>query len=135
MKSKKWLALTIFCALILGGIGGSIAGLYLASKLEGESRMVALMNRSVAETKVGIALLRHIRNGNVDKALSKLEMELDANIVTLSSVRPAQYEDGGDLVNSALKAAKEYRTQHPWLSGNLDMDKAVAQAFSQIVDD
>lgn len=132
MKSKKWLALLIFCALVLGGIGGGIAGVYVAAKLEGESRLVGLMNRYAAETKVGIVLLRRIRDGRVDEALNILEMELDANIVTLSSVKPAQYENGGDIVNGALKAAKGYRTQHPWSSGNPDMDKAVAQALSQI---
>ena len=132
MKSKKWLTLLIFCALVLGGIGGGIAGVYLAAKLEGESRMVGIMNRYAAETKVGVALLHRIRDGRVDEALNMLEMDLDANIVTLSSVKTAQYENVGDLVNGALKAAKRYRTQHRWASGNPDMDKAVAQALSQI---
>ena len=135
MKSKKWLALVIFCALIVGGIGGGVAGVYLAANLEGESRMVALINRSVAETKVDIALLRRIRDGRVDEALNMLEMEVDANIVTLSSVELAKYEKGGDLAKGALRVAKEYRTQHPWSSGDPDMDKAVANSLSQIDED
>ena len=130
MKSKKWLVLVIFCALILGGIGGGVAGVYLAAKFEGESRLDRLMNRYVVETNTNITLLRRIRDDKLDEALNTLEMELDSDIVTLSSVKPSQYENGADLVSDALMAAKRYRTQYPWLSGNPGMDKAVAQALS-----
>ena len=78
MKSKKLLALLIFSALVLGGIGGGIAGVYLAAKLEGESRMVVMINRYVVQTRIDIAILRRIRDGRVDEALNKLERELDA---------------------------------------------------------
>jgi hypothetical protein len=132
MKSKKWLVILIFCALVLGGIGGGLAGFYVAAKFEGESRLIGLKSRSVADTKIGIALLRRIKDGKVDEALNLLEMELNANIVTLSSLRSSQYEDSGELVSGALKTAKEYRTKYQWSSGNADIDKAVAQALSQV---
>ena len=132
MKSKKWLALVLFGSLVFGGIAGGIIGGYASAKLMGESRLVAMMNRYAVDTKIVVFLLYDIRKGEIHQAMNLLEMKLDDNIVTLSEVKTLQFEDGGAIVNAALKAAKKYRTEYPRPSSNSEIDKIVEQTLSQI---
>src|SRR6266850_7639247 len=119
----------VWCAvfLIAGAAAGAFGGFYFGAEW--------LLNRWVTEQaddiKGDIEVLKLLRGGNTLQAIEQLEGRLDDDLVTLE---PEGYRVKRHVraeMQIALRAAQQYRAEHPRKSNRGHVDQVVREVLNK----
>ena len=81
---------------------------------------------------MAVATLRSIRLGDTNKAIERLEGQLDRAVMSLADIcRECPRPETETFPFSALARARDYRTEFPRTTESSIIDGAVARAFTQ----
>jgi hypothetical protein len=85
--------------------------------------------RSATEVAFNTRILNELRSGKTNAAIELLEIRLDGGLTAFDSPDELNYRQ---KYGKILKSAKEYRSKHPYKSGNPEIDVAVARTFDSL---
>ena len=81
---------------------------------------------------MAVATLRSIRLGDTNKAIERLEGQLDRAVMSLADIcRECPRPETETFPFRALARARDYRTEFPRTTESSIIDGAVARAFTQ----
>jgi len=127
MAISKTVGVGLTVCFLLGAGAGGISGGYLG--------FYVLLNEWVQEqagdVKGHLEALQKLRAGNTDEAIEFLESRLDDDLVVLE---PEGYRLQAHVrteMYAALRAAKQYRTEHPRKSRRGGVDEMVRNVLSR----
>jgi hypothetical protein len=128
MKARKAFSITaiLLVGAIIGGLAGSYGTAYITSYLYGGS---VELQAAVAINQ-NVWVLKRLREGKIEEAIERLELELDGNLITLSADMPID-EQWQESVDRSLAFVNEYRSIYPRSTQNPEIDSAVANALSK----
>ena len=88
----------------------------------------AIANDAAAGVGGKVLVLKALRGGDASKASAMLESMLDSDLVTLGLVPDATINPP---MKRAIARAADYRTEHPYKSGDPIVDPAVSDVLSK----
>ena len=117
------LALCVLVALGGAGIGGWVLG----------SRFLLdpWVQEQAGDVNGHLETLRLLRRGDVNAAIEQLEARLDDDLVVLVPEGQSLTAQVRDQMFAALRAAKQYRSEHPRTSSRKAVDAMVRNALSR----
>jgi len=130
MNNRTRKIVLVVVALLIGGIGGGIAGGYVAIKFTTSFLADAMMFGYAVDAKSNIGALKFIHQGDYEKATEILETSLDSKIIGLSESDDFTNKTNTEVVE-AFQRARNYRTDYPRNSGSGKFDKAVEEILEQ----
>ena len=123
-------AILLAAVLIIGLGAGGTAGWHagrdnLARTLVGISHY-----RAAVEGKLQTQLLRHLRQGDTEKAITTFEMLLDANLMMLAQLEDNDLpKDKVDAIYAAISEIRLYREKYPRDAGSPSAQETVTKAL------
>jgi hypothetical protein len=113
---------------IFGAITGGLIGSYASSYFLGSFFSYGSNLTNIVAIKQNVYTLNKLREGNIDKAIERLEIILDGDLIAYSvGIRGS--ENMKKDIRTALKTAKDYRSKFPRTTNYPEIDKAVAAAL------
>jgi hypothetical protein len=127
-KSRKTLIISgvFLLGVIMGGGVSFFASSYFLSRF---FQMGSNISKAVT-IKQDVQLLEYLQENKTDKAKELVEMLLDGEVIYYVRGIPGSEEDR-KAVTTALKKARDYRSQHPRTTQYPEIDKAVAKVFTE----
>jgi hypothetical protein len=115
-----------FFALILGFALGAL----WASNMHSFLAWYQSSTSTSTEANISVAVLRNIRSGETNKAVERLEAQLDRAVIDLADIcRECPRPDTERMPFEAVARAREYRAQFPRKTQSAVIDSAVAKTF------
>jgi len=127
MAISKTVGVGLVVCFLLGVAAGGIGGWYFGFHF----LLNAWVQEQSGDVKGHLDALQKLRSGNTNEAIEFLESRLDDDLVVLE---PEGYQLQAQVLTemySALRAAKQYRTEHPRKSRRGIVDEMVRNALSQ----
>lgn len=114
----------------LGAIGGGLLVWWCLSSVLGHWAQREAFVQPAAEVVNSISVLNRLHEGDVSAAVEALEHNLDGDLIGLSlySSNEVPAAEHG-LIESSLRQAREYRTQHPRTNDVQEVQDAIAKAL------
>jgi hypothetical protein len=109
---------------LVGGIGGAVAGGYVAINFTGGFFADGFMLGQAVNAQTRVAVLRQLRMNEPQKAIELLETHLDGDIIGLRAddkYAPSTNES----VKKAISRARDYRAEYPRKTGLPEVDAGV----------
>ena len=112
----------LFISLIVAFSVGCVAGLATGGFRGFRAGMALILNgalvKDAREVEARIAILRHLRTGDREQAIEKLEVGLDDILIGFDPAEPYPGLDGHTVtaLRKAIDEARVYRAAHPWPS-------------------
>lgn len=129
MKKQMRAVIVSVAMLIIGTIGGFIAGSRTANVQWKDSVQTLCLAQAGKETAVYTRLLEGLREGKQELVADRLEILLDHAVIDIGFHYAPEYDLGG-WAGKSLALARDYRTTHPHTpSSNWTADRVNA-AFS-----
>jgi hypothetical protein len=127
-KSRKTL---IICGVFLFGliVGGGVSFFVSSYFLSRFFQMGSNISKTVT-IKQDVQLLEYLQENRTDKAKELVEMLLDGEVIYYIRGIPGS-EDDRKAVTTALKKARDYRSQHPRSTQYPEIDKTVAKVLME----
>lgn len=127
MTISKTVGVGLAVCFLLGAAAGGIGGWY-----SGHNFMLnAWVQEQAGDVKGHLDALQKLRSGNTNEAIEFLEARLDDDLVVLE---PEGYKLQAQVrteMYAALRAAKQYRTEHPRKSRRGIVDEMVRNVLSR----
>lgn len=132
MVGKRKLFFGVVFAFLAGCAVGPAIGGHQGFRFGTSAVMNGVLSRDAREVETRIAILGHLRSGEQDKAIEKLEMGLADTLIGFDPVEP--YADLNRQTVAALKQAideaKRYWSAHPRRQNNF-RDNMVDSLFAR----
>jgi hypothetical protein len=130
--SRRFATLLALGTLVLGLVGGGVAGAYFAADAIGRVFGQSSLDLRGAEVRHHVLLLNFLRSGQSDKAIHHLEYTLDGDLLSYGflsnkiGVLPPTAKAG-------ILAAKKYRAQFPQPPESPEVSEAIRKVLDSVV--
>ncbi len=128
-KSLKILLL-LTIPLFLGWIAGVCTSRHFISKAY-DSSIIAHAREDASSILIVVQVLKQLRNGDLEKAVEGLEVELDDKIMR-NPINPKRSEKDNWHMIQAMKYAKDYRSKYKRVTKYPEIDKTVNSVLSEV---
>src|SRR5688500_1844805 len=130
MGERKLIAVVI--ALIIGVGAGFAFGSYQGFRKGFAHILNEVLAKDARDVGSTIQVLRHLRTGERDHAVEKLEGKLSDTLIAFDPDRvyPDLSEQTKTVLRDSIAQAKQYRTEHPRPEGDM-REKMVQSLFSR----
>lgn len=130
INSKSLLAL--FLVFLAGSTVGFLVGGYTGTNFGMKIIVNGMLNKDAKDVKTQLNALRALHGGDSARAMELLEAAIDDQLVIFDPREPYPADQAAtEKVDEAIRAAYEYRRQHPRQSGRPQVDAMVRSLFDK----
>ena len=108
----KWKVIFVV-SLTVAFIAGYYAGAYRERVAYDHFFMGSVYLHAAGDTQSYVGLLRFLREGRTNEAMSRLDTLLDSSLATLSDYDKAPPSEQDKFVIPAVRSAQDYRKEYP----------------------
>ena len=132
MVSKRKMFVSVIFALLAGCAIGLAIGGYQGFRFGTSFIINEALSKDAREVEARIAILKHLRAGEQDQAIEKLETGLADTLIRFDPSEPYAGLDGQTVaaLKKAIDEAREYRSAHPRQHKNF-RDEMVDSLFAR----
>ena len=130
MTSKKAIGIYIVISFFVGGLVGFVAGGYIGFELTSASFGNRWLYEQATDISSRITILKNAREGRHEETMELMERQLEDDLISIEPDRRIK-ERTLSAINSAIKNAKDYRTQYPRASSRPSIEKMVEAVFKR----
>ncbi|MHA2220241.1 MAG: hypothetical protein ACXACY_30550 [Candidatus Hodarchaeales archaeon] len=123
---KKTLAYNIL--IILAFIGGLYIGNY---KVDSFSINQIYLHSSL-DLIPTVLILKRLRENRFSETIKLLEMKLDGMLIDLKDYDELSVDKRDKMIIRSIKIAKEYRSNYPRRTDNIEIEKAIEKTLSLV---
>lgn len=127
MAISKTVGAGLAVCFLLGAAAGGIGGWHFGH----DFMLNAWVQEQAEDVKGHLEALQKLRSGNSNEAIEFLESRLDDDLVILEPEGYQLKAQARTAMYAALRAAKQYRTEHPRKSRRGIIDEMVRKVLSQ----
>ena len=117
-----------FGLILVGGIIGGIIGSYITAYYFSSVMTNERELSDAVSIKKNIAVLKKIKEGDIEKATDLIETFTDGDLMTFAFPTAGSTEVQ-KITAEALASAKEYRKQYPRTTRHSEIDETVAKGL------
>lgn len=123
-------------SLGLAFLGGAVVGLAIGGSV-GYLVWTQMRNefiyKDARDVQLQVPILKHLREGERDRAIELLEARLDDQLILFDPWEPYRGLSAREIseINKAIRESKEYRLAYPRKSDRSFVDDAVRDIFSR----
>lgn len=125
--NSKMVGVGLLVSFLVGAVAGGIGGWYFGM----HSYLNAWVQEQAGDVNGNVVVLRNLREGKTDAAMEFVESRLDDDLVVLVPEDVELREHVREEMHSALRTAKQYRTDYPRTSSRSGVDEMVKNALSR----